>query len=66
MDIAALAELLHETAEHHDDFEKASAAHDWWDWYAPYLDARQRGLSSDEATAAADSYMKEVRGVARA
>jgi hypothetical protein len=66
VDVARLAELLHETAEHHDAFEKASPAHDWWDWYAPYLDARQQGLSSDEATAAADSYMKEVLGVARA
>jgi hypothetical protein len=66
MDVATLAELLHETAEHHDAFEKASPAHDWWNWYAPYLDARQQGLSSDEATAAADSYMKEVLGVARA
>jgi hypothetical protein len=66
VDVATLAELLHETAEHHDAFEKASPAHDWWNWYAPYLDARQQGLSSDEATAAADSYMKEVLGVARA
>src|SRR3712207_7124859 len=27
--ISRLAELLHETAEHHDSFEKASAPHDW-------------------------------------
>jgi hypothetical protein len=35
MDVATLAELLHETAEHHDPFEKAAPEHDWWDWYAP-------------------------------
>jgi hypothetical protein len=64
-DVAKLAELLHETAEHHDDFEKATPAHDWWDWYAPYLDARLHGTSSDEASAAADLYMREVRGVVR-
>jgi hypothetical protein len=29
----------------------------WWDWYAPYLSARQNG-SSPEA-AAADRYMDE-------
>ncbi len=34
MDVAALAELLHETAEHHDPYEKPPPNHDWWDWYA--------------------------------
>jgi hypothetical protein len=66
IDVARLAELLHETAEHHDSFEKATPPHDWWEWYAPYLRAREEGSSSDEATAAADRYMKEVRGVVRA
>ena len=45
MDIAALAKLLHETAEHHDRFEKAAPPHDWWDWYAAYLSAREQGRS---------------------
>ena len=62
-DVGTLGELLRETAQHHDGFEKAAPEHDWWDWYAPYLDARQRGESTDEATAVADRYMKEVRGV---
>jgi hypothetical protein len=64
-DTATLAELLHETAEQHDAFEKASAPHDWWDWYAPYLSARQHGSTPDEATAAADRYMQDVHAVAR-
>ena len=59
-DVATLAELLHETAEHHDHFEKTHAQHNWWDWYAPYLSARQNGSSPEEATAAADRYMDEV------
>jgi len=63
MDIATRAELLHETAEHHDRFEKAAAPHDWWDWYAAYLDAREQGLSAKEADAAADLYMQEELGV---
>jgi len=63
MDVAALADLLHEAAEHHDAFEKAAPPHDWWDWYAAYMDARESGRSPDEASAAADLYMKEVRGV---
>jgi catechol 2,3-dioxygenase-like lactoylglutathione lyase family enzyme len=61
--VATLAELLRETALHHDRFEKAAPAHDWWDWYAPYLSARQHGSTSEEATAAADLYMKEPHGV---
>ena len=45
MTIAALAALLHETAEHHDPYEQSSPPHDWWDWYAAYIDARQSGSS---------------------
>ena len=63
MDVAALAQLLKETAEHHDSFEKAAPPHDWWDWYAAYFDARQSGSSPDEASAAADRYMAEVKDV---
>ena len=59
-DIATLAEFLHETAEHHDVYEKSHAKHDWWNWYAPYLSARQNGSNSEEAAAAADRYMDEV------
>src|SRR5215217_5022006 len=29
-DVATLAELLHETAEHHDRYEKSHAEHQWW------------------------------------
>lgn len=58
MDVATLADLLHETAEHHDHFEKTHGKHNWWDWYAPYLSARQNGSTLEEATAAANSYME--------
>ena len=63
MDVATLAELLHETAEHHGAFEKRAPKHDWWDWYAPYLDARQHGSAPEAASRAADRYMAEVRHV---
>ena len=62
-EVATLAELLHETADHHDAFEKRAPAHNWWDWYAAYLDARQHGNASDEASSAADRYMAEVHHV---
>ena len=62
-DVATLAELLHETAERHDNFEKTHAQHNWWDWYAPYLNARQNGSNPEEAAAAADRRMEEVLNV---
>jgi len=42
MDVASLAGLLHETAEHHDPYEKTHAPHNWWDWYAAYRRTRHR------------------------
>ncbi len=59
MNVATLAALLRETAEHHGQYEKTHAEHHWWDWYAPYLNARQNGSCPEEAAAAA-RYMEEV------
>ena len=59
-DVATLANLLRETAEFHDQYEKAHVKHDWWDWYAPYLNARQNGSSPEESAAAAERYMEEI------
>jgi hypothetical protein len=50
MDIATLAGLLHETAEHHDHFEKTHVEHNWWDWYEPYLSRRGYELKLTCAT----------------
>ena len=63
MDVPELAQLLQETALHHGDFEAVAPPHDWWDWYAAYIDARQHGSSPDEASAAAGRYMAEVKHV---
>jgi catechol 2,3-dioxygenase-like lactoylglutathione lyase family enzyme len=60
MDVAALAELLRETEEHHGHYEKTHGKHHWWDWYAPYLSARQNGSSPEKAAAAADLYMDKA------
>ena len=56
-DVAALADLLHETEQHHGQYEKTHGKHNWWDWYAPYAVARQNGSTPEEAAAAADRYM---------
>jgi len=65
IDVASLAELLRETSEHHDHYEKTHAEHQWWDWYAGYLSARQNRSSPEEAVAAADRYMDDVLHVPR-
>jgi len=59
VDIAALAALLKETGERHDPFEKSSPPHDWWDWYAAYMAARQDGSTPEEASASAGRYMEQ-------
>jgi hypothetical protein len=56
-DVAALADLLHETSERHEPYDSTHPGHNWWDWYAPYMQARERGDTMDEASAAADRYM---------
>jgi catechol 2,3-dioxygenase-like lactoylglutathione lyase family enzyme len=63
-DVASLASLLHETAEHHDPYEKTHAPHNWWDWYAAYFGAREQGRTPEEALQAAGRYMEEVLHVA--
>jgi catechol 2,3-dioxygenase-like lactoylglutathione lyase family enzyme len=60
VDTGTLAGLLRETAEHHGNFEKTHSEHQWWDWYAPYLSARQCGSNPEDAGAAADRYMEEA------
>jgi hypothetical protein len=64
MEIQALADLLHETADRHGAFEAVTPPHDWWDWYAAYMVARQGGSSEDDAAASAGRYMEEVKHVA--
>jgi len=64
MDIGQLADLLHETAEHHDPYEKSHAPHNWWDWYAAYMAARENGSTPEAASDAAGRYMAEVLHVA--
>jgi catechol 2,3-dioxygenase-like lactoylglutathione lyase family enzyme len=62
-DVATLAELLHETEQRHGLYEKTHAIHNWWDWYAVYLSARQNGTTREDAASAADRYMSDVHHV---
>jgi hypothetical protein len=63
MDIAQLADLLHETSEHHGAYEAVAPKHDWWDWYAAYMRAREEGTSADQAAVAAGRYMADVKHI---
>jgi len=63
MDVASLADLLHETSGRHGSFEAAAPPHDWWDWYAAYMVARQDGSAADAASEAANRYMAEVKNI---
>jgi hypothetical protein len=58
--IPELAELLYETAEHHDPYEKSSPPHAWWGWYAAYVTARQNGENPEQASASAGRYMQTL------
>jgi catechol 2,3-dioxygenase-like lactoylglutathione lyase family enzyme len=62
-DPAELAQLLRETAIGHGAFEAVTPPHDWWDWYAAYMEARQAGSTAEQASAAAGRYMEEAHGV---
>jgi hypothetical protein len=63
MTIEELSELLHDAEQHHGAYEAVAPPHNWWDWYAAYMHARQSGSSEDEASAAAGRYMEEVKHV---
>ena len=63
MTTAELADLLHETSIRHGSFEAVAPPHDWWDWYAAYVTARQDGRNPEEAAAAAGRYMADVKHV---
>ena len=59
-DAARLAELLRDTSEHHGAYESTHGKHNWWDWYAPYMRARQNGSTPEQASTAAGLYMEKL------
>jgi catechol 2,3-dioxygenase-like lactoylglutathione lyase family enzyme len=62
-DSGALAQLLFETARRHGAFEAVAPPHDWWDWYAAYMDAREQGSTQEQAAEIAGRYMADVKHV---
>jgi hypothetical protein len=63
MEVEALAQLLHETSERHGELEAVAERHDWWDWYAAYMNARMHGSTPDDASTTANQFIEQVRHV---
>jgi catechol 2,3-dioxygenase-like lactoylglutathione lyase family enzyme len=63
--VEGLAERLLETSIRHGAFEAVTPPHNWWDWYAAYMDARDAGSTPDDASAAADKYMADVKHIVK-
>lgn len=61
MDVATLAGLLREAAEHHHHYEQTAPEHDWSEWYASYIIAREQGSTSEEASDAAALHIEGAR-----
>jgi hypothetical protein len=61
MDVGTLADLLREAAGHHHHYEQTSPEHDWSEWYAPYIIAREQGSTAEEAINAAGLYVEGAR-----
>ncbi|HEY1653364.1 MAG TPA: hypothetical protein VGG09_15875 [Acidimicrobiales bacterium] len=61
IDVATLSDL-HETSERHDPYEKSHAPHNWWDWYAASLHAREGRSTADDAAIAGHD-MEDVLGI---
>jgi len=60
-DVATLTELLRETEEHHGAYEPTAPKHHWSEWYAPYIVARERGRTPDQAVQDATLHTEATR-----
>ena len=61
VDVATLGPLLREAEERHGKYDASAQKHHWADWYAPYLVARQRGRTPEEAEAEATRSLQDMR-----
>jgi catechol 2,3-dioxygenase-like lactoylglutathione lyase family enzyme len=49
VDVATMKELLREAEARHGEYEPTAPKHQWPEWYAEYIVARERGKTPDEA-----------------
>ncbi|GAA1854405.1 bleomycin resistance protein [Asanoa iriomotensis] len=62
MEVPTLTALLREAEEHHAAFEATAPKHQWSDYYAAYIVARQNGSSPADSAEAAGRHMADVLG----
>jgi hypothetical protein len=60
LNVATLADLLHETAEHHDPTKRRMLRTTGGTGYAAQMNARENGGTPEEASDAAGRYTEEV------
>ncbi len=60
MDVTTLTGLLREAEEHHAAYEAIAPPHQWSDWYAAYILARDVGRTHEEAVADATQHMESL------
>ena len=60
-DVATLTELLRETEERHGGYEPTAPKHHWSAWYPPYIVARERGRTPDQAAKDATLHTEGTR-----
>ena len=48
-DVPTLTDLLREAEKHHGQYEPTAPKHHWSAWYAPFIVARERGKTPEEA-----------------
>jgi catechol 2,3-dioxygenase-like lactoylglutathione lyase family enzyme len=60
-DVATLTELLREAEERHGKYEPTAPKHHWSAWYAPYIVARERGRTPEEAAKDAALHLESAR-----
>jgi catechol 2,3-dioxygenase-like lactoylglutathione lyase family enzyme len=64
-DVATLTALLQDAEKLHGAYEAAGPKHHWSEWYAGYVVARERGMTSDEAATDASRQVEGTTGRVR-
>jgi catechol 2,3-dioxygenase-like lactoylglutathione lyase family enzyme len=60
VDVPTLTDLLREAEAHHGEYEPTAPKHHWAGWYAPYIVARERGKTPEEAVRDATFHLESA------
>jgi catechol 2,3-dioxygenase-like lactoylglutathione lyase family enzyme len=65
LDATTLTELLREAEERHGSYEPSAPTHDWSEWYATYIIAREQGQTPEQAAKAGALHIEGFGAEAR-